>query len=170
MGESQKEKIEFRVAVAEDAPAIVKYIDDIYDEGIDTVHPPRRSVEEQAAVLSAWAEGRSFNLIALLGAKVVGQLVLAVGNAPHNRHMGSFGVAILEEARGMGVGTQLIQMMEERARTYPGFCRIELEVMPRNEAAHRLYTRLGYVEEGRKRKSANTTGTPEDTIIMAKVW
>jgi len=170
MADSQKEEITIRLAVAEDAAAIVEYIDDLLAEGIDTVHPPRRTVEEQAEVISSWEGERNFGLIAVSQGRVIGQLVFMCGGFPHNEHTGFFGIAIADAGRGQGIGTRLIEEMEERVRSYDTFCRIELEVMARNEAAIRLYERLGYVVEGRKRKATNTTGTPEDLIIMAKVW
>jgi len=170
MAESQKKEITIRLAVAEDAAAIVDFVRDLHAEGIDTIHPPRRTVEEQANVISSWEGQRSFGIVALSGGRVIGHLVFICGGLPHNEHAGFFGIAIARAGRGQGVGTRLIKEMEDRVRAYTDLCRIELEVMARNEAAIRLYERLGYVMEGRKRKATNTTGTPEDLIIMAKVW
>lgn len=121
-------------------------------------------------MISSWEGKRSFALVAVSRGRFIGQLVFMCGGLPHNEHAGFFGIAIARAGRGQGVGTRLIQEMEDRVRSYSDLYRIELEVMARNEAAIRLYERLGYVMEGRKRKATNTTGTPEDLIIIAKVW
>lgn len=49
---------------------------------------------------------------------------------------------ILPEFRGKGLGTELLSFVEEDYRGKIG--RFRLEVEPRNEAAVRLYERLGY--------------------------
>jgi len=45
--------------------------------------------------------------------------------------------------RGRGIGTALLAEVERRARAR-GACRITLEVNAANEAAQRLYRRLGF--------------------------
>ena len=148
MAEMQKQEIIIRTAVAEDAAAIVDYLEDLHAEGIDTIHPPRRTVEQQANVISSWEGTRSFGLVAVRHGRIIGQLVFICGGFPHNEHSGFFGMAIGRTGRGQGVGTRLIKEMEDSVRSYADFCRIELEVMARNEAAIRLYERLGYTMEG----------------------
>jgi len=171
MSETQTGEYEIRVAAREDAARMVQFLEDILDEGLDVIHPPRLTVEEEEEELRRCEEnGRSFFLLALRGDRVLGLLNLAAGGRPFSRHAGNMGISVLEDARGAGLGTRLMEEMERICRGWPDFCRIELEVHERNKAAHALYKRLGYVEEGVKRKSANTTGTPEDTILMAKVW
>ncbi|WP_214822017.1 GNAT family protein [Exiguobacterium sp. s35] len=50
--------------------------------------------------------------------------------------------------RGKGVGTEALRLLEERLRVQ-GTPRMELGVFAFNDAAHRLYTKLGYEEIGR---------------------
>ncbi|STO09384.1 GNAT family N-acetyltransferase [Exiguobacterium aurantiacum] len=52
------------------------------------------------------------------------------------------------EGRGRGVGTTALNLLEERLRQQ-GTPRIELGVFAFNEAAHRLYEKLGYEEIAR---------------------
>ena len=53
------------------------------------------------------------------------------------------GVALLPEYRGHGIGTGLMQMAREQARTH-GYTQLSLVVFEENAAALRLYRRLGY--------------------------
>ncbi|MBI3524783.1 MAG: GNAT family N-acetyltransferase [Betaproteobacteria bacterium] len=50
-----------------------------------------------------------------------------------------------------------------------GVTRIELAVYASNTAAIALYHRLGFVEEGLKRKARYLDGKYDDVVIMASV-
>ncbi|MCC5892829.1 GNAT family N-acetyltransferase [Exiguobacterium sp.] len=59
------------------------------------------------------------------------------------------GIVIGEtHGRGKGVGTNALRLLEDRLR-HQGTPRIELGVFAFNEAAHRLYEKLGYEEIAR---------------------
>ena len=53
------------------------------------------------------------------------------------------GVALLPEYRGHGIGTGLMQIARQQARTH-GYTQLSLVVFEENAAALRLYRRLGY--------------------------
>ena len=55
-------------------------------------------------------------------------------------------VAVAEEGRGKGIGSQLLISGEEHARTFSGIKRCTLYVMTENEGAHKLYLRKGYID------------------------
>ena len=57
-----------------------------------------------------------------------------------------------------------------RAKSWPGFCRIELDVVPWNTTAIRLYEAHGFTVEGTKRRAVNFRGRPDDLVLMALVW
>ncbi|MDR6727425.1 ribosomal protein S18 acetylase RimI-like enzyme [Paenibacillus amylolyticus] len=63
-----------------------------------------------------------------------------------NAETPEMGMAIIEEARGQGVGTRLIQAALEEAKQR-GIAAVSLSVDPDNEAI-RLYRRFGFVEVG----------------------
>ena len=52
-------------------------------------------------------------------------------------------LAVLPEYRGQGVGSRLLQAVDERAREL-GCCKTTLEVIESNESARRLYERMGF--------------------------
>lgn len=54
------------------------------------------------------------------------------------------GIAVDSEARGQGIGTQLLEAIESHAMT-TGADRIRLEVVDTNPGARRLYERFGFV-------------------------
>ncbi|MBP9855987.1 MAG: GNAT family N-acetyltransferase [Candidatus Pacebacteria bacterium] len=75
-------------------------------------------------------------------------------------------ISVRASHRGKGVGSLLMQAAEELARER-GARRMELEVFSQNPAVN-LYKRLGYEEEGRKRKAVEDNGEFDDIIFMAK--
>ena len=58
-----------------------------------------------------------------------------------------FSLEVLERLRGRGIGTRLLASLEGEARER-GFSRVGLGVALENEAARRLYLRLGYRRSG----------------------
>lgn len=50
------------------------------------------------------------------------------------------------QCRGNGIASRAIGVAEELVRTHPGYVAICMDVVPRNEAALRLYSRLGYTD------------------------
>ncbi|MFH1170581.1 MAG: GNAT family N-acetyltransferase [Candidatus Vogelbacteria bacterium] len=69
--------------------------------------------------------------------------------------------------RGQGIGTKLM-LEAERVAKGRGIRRLELEVFAKNIRAHKLFKRLGYEEEGRKRQVAQIQDSFDDLILMAK--
>lgn len=79
-------------------------------------------------------------------------------------------VAVSPLAQGRGVGSRLFAALFDTIATeHPGVTRLELVSRSGNEAAIRLYARLGFVEEGRfAGRVVLADGTVEDDIPMAK--
>ena len=75
-------------------------------------------------------------------------------------------IAVRKSHRGKGLGTKLMDAAEDFARER-GVRRIELEVFAKNPAVN-LYKRLGYEEEGRRRKAVEYNGEFDDVVLMAK--
>ncbi len=68
--------------------------------------------------------------------------------------------------RGRGLGRQLIEQALRAARER-GFERIELLVRSPNARAIRLYSQVGFQEEGRKRDAVRLDDGSEDEVLMA---
>lgn len=85
----------------------------------------------------------------------------------HSRaHIGILGIALLPEARGRGLGAQLLQAAIDRSWAR-GLTRIELSVRADNLNAKALYERLGFEHEGLARRASLIDGTYHDAFRMA---
>ena len=81
-------------------------------------------------------------------------------------HVITFGVMTVQEARGKGVATQLIQHLIHEARTEK-YEKITINAMSSNPTAIALYERLGFQLEGRLKKEYFIDGAYVDSLIYA---
>jgi RimJ/RimL family protein N-acetyltransferase len=106
--------------------------------------------------------------------EAVGAIFLK-GQAPfliHNRTH-EFGITIARQYQNKGYGPEAISWMLDWAFLTAGLHRVELTVFEWNERAHKLYQKLGFVPEGRKRECLWKGGRWWDSIqmgILAHEW
>jgi len=74
--------------------------------------------------------------------------VCAVRSRRKDDHRARFGISILKEYWGMGIGLALMDASVDCARQ-AGYTQLELEVVADNERAVSLYRRAGFEEYGR---------------------
>jgi putative acetyltransferase len=76
---------------------------------------------------------------------------------------------VLSAYRGRGIGTQLLTACLAKARS-KGITRVELEARADNAAALRLYQKLGFTHEARKRNAMRFDGRYYDSVQMSLVY
>ncbi len=103
------------------------------------------------------------------GEKVIGMAGLTVNASPRLRHSATLGIFVHNDYQGQGVGTLLIKTLLDLADNWLLLVRVELGVFTENEGAIRLYKRMGFEEEGIRRKAAIRNGTYADEMIMARI-
>jgi RimJ/RimL family protein N-acetyltransferase len=84
-------------------------------------------------------------------------------------HGGVLGMGIVEEHRGKGIGEALIRAALAQARQR-GMTRVELTVRADNERAIALYRKIGFADEGVKRKAIRVDGRYLDVRCMAVLF
>lgn len=77
----------------------------------------------------------------------------------------SFGIAVDIDFHGAGIGSRMTAWTVEQARRL-GCIRMRLSVYGRNEAARRIYERLGFAEV--ERQTVEHQGLTDDRIVMIK--
>lgn len=161
-----------RRATKGDAAGMAAFTAALQAEQLDTVRrrTPTTEAFEISEIETAEANGRAFILVAVAQDEVVGMLGLWATQEPHKRHAARFGVSVRKDWRRKGVGRELVQAAIRDAKSWPHFCRMELECTPNNEPAIRLYRSLGFQVEGCCRKSTNLGNGPQDMLLMSLVW
>lgn len=111
----------------------------------------------------------SFMIIALVDDKHAGNCSLsATGSRIRIRHRCNVAIALYEEFCGLGVGTSMLELLLEQAKTM-GFEQVELEVVARNERAIALYQKIGFEQVGCiPTAMRHKDGTYDDLLMMVK--
>lgn len=109
------------------------------------------------------------HVVALVDGGVVGWCDICPIARPVYRHGGVLGMGIVEEHRGKGIGEALMRAALEQARR-AGMKRVELTVRADNERAIALYRKIGFVDEGVKRKAIFVDGRYIDVVCMAVLF
>ncbi len=104
--------------------------------------------------------------VAVEAGTVVGWCDILPNPRPGFQHSGSVGMGVLRAWRGQGLGEALLAACIEKASA-KGLTRIELEVYADNAPAIALYRKLGFVEEGLKRRARVLDGRVQDLLVMA---
>ncbi len=144
----------------------------IYNQGIvdrlATLETEERTPEERRAWLAA-RDHRHPVLVAECDGRMAGFGSLNVFNprAAYD-HVADFSVYVERSWRGRGVGKQLLNALEARARTL-GFHKLVLSAFPFNAAGMALYEKCGFRVVGTYREQGRVDGQWVDTIIMEKL-
>ncbi len=132
-----------------------KYL--IFTEGPD-IENSKQFISE--IVLYKWTQ-----FLAVEGAKVLGWCDIIPSNRNGIEHVGHLGVGIVEAERRKGLGTVLIRtslmMLFQR-----GFNVWNWKCFLLYKATFRLYEKVGFNQEGRKRKARYIDGAFDGIIVM----
>ena len=147
-------------------PVTMDDIEPLVDIYLDTarhhaaIDPDRFRVPARADVaarLRPRIEGRGVRaeyVAAIVDGRMVGSASMYVDDLPHQgsmaaqRRVAEFGVSVLADWRGRGIGRALIEHLERWAADH-GADEVMLDVSIANPDAIRLYQAMGYVDTGR---------------------
>lgn len=135
----------------------------------NTLQLPYRSLESVREQLQAKPEDGHYHLVAEVDGQVVGSIGLHVNCRPRISHVAGFGMMVLDDWQGKGIGAALLQAALDLADKWLNLVRIELSVYTDNTAAIALYKKFGFTVEGTNRKAAFRDGVFVDTLMMARV-
>lgn len=102
------------------------------------------------------ASANEIEILAIVNGRMVGTAgIEAVGSKYKLRHRAEFGISVLREYWGLGLGRALTRACIQCARE-AGYSQIELNVVADNASAISLYAGEGFVEYGRNPRGFNS--------------
>ena len=110
-------------------------------------------------------------IIAMVDGRVAGTAgIEAVGRCYKVKHRAEFGISILKEYWGLGLGKALTKACIQCAKE-AGYAQLELNVVAENSAAISLYKSLGFEEFGRNPRGFNsrTSGYQELVYMLLEL-
>ena len=112
---------------------------------------------------------KEIELIAAVNGAVIGTAgIEAVGTKYKVRHRAEFGISVLKEFWGLGVGWSLMTSCIECAKT-AGYSQLELIVAAENKRALSMYEKAGFVEYGRNPKGFRSRMTGFQEIVYMRL-
>ena len=120
--------------------------------------------EQEARFLEEKTQSpNEIEIVALVDGTVAGTAgIEAVGKKVKVRHRAEFGISVLREYWGLGLGRALTKACIDCARA-AGYAQLELNAVAENQRALALYRDIGFVEYGRNPKGflSRTAGYQE---------
>ena len=162
-----------RNAVASDARALRETTQRTHAETDYLLsYPDEQSVDDEQEARSLEETERSGNeveLIAVIDGRIVGSAgVSAVRSRRKVAHRARFGISILKEYWGMGIGRVLMESCIDCARR-AGYAQLELEVVAGNERAMSLYRRAGFEEYGRNPRGYRSAAAGYQELVHMRL-
>lgn len=166
------EKFLVRTALAEDAERVLRFNQTIIREVpflLTTEEEFKLSSEQQTQFLKEILDNNGkLAILAEYQSNIIGFLDFQNGHKKRIQHQGSFGMSVTENYRNEGIGRAMLTLLLDWANENPLIEKVCLEVFDKNTNAISLYTKLGFVEEGRKLKAVKANGNLYyDLISMA---
>ncbi len=158
--------IEIKKADKEDLQGIIECFDDVMKEEIYLLGEKYLG-DEDFLSMRIMDEDNELFLVAKHNGKVIGVLTLTRERFKKNRHVAQLGIAIRKGYRGLGIGTNLIDLSFSWAMEI-GIEKICLEVFSTNTVAIQLYRNMGFVQECVRKKQFKIRGEYVDDVLMAK--
>ena len=162
-----------RNAVASDARALRDVMQRTHSETDYLLsYPDEQSVDDEQEARSLAETERSDNeveLVAVLGGRIVGSAgITALGSRRKVVHRARFGISILKEYWGLGIGRALMEACIDCARR-AGYTQLELEVVAGNERALSLYRRAGFEEYGRNPRGYRSAAAGYQELVHMRL-
>jgi len=155
-----------RPAVTADADTLVALGRGVASEEELWLTYNRSPSDERRNVKGVRRDPNAAAFVAETGEGVVGRLSIARDGNPVSHHVAELGLMVAASARHRGIGTALMEEAVKWARG-SGVTKLELHVFPHNEPAIALYRKLGFQEEGHRRRHYRIAGHYVDAILMA---
>ena len=164
---------ELRNAEGKDAEAFLDYFIQCHGEtDYLTTYPDETGsdIDVEATRLQALADSDAdIEIMAIVDGKVVGSAGISkLRERDKVKHRAEFGISILKEYWGLGIGSALTKACIDCAKQ-AGFRQLELDVVAENACAIHLYEKYGFVEYGRNPMGFHTRGGSWQELVLMRL-
>lgn len=118
--------------------------------------------------VSSMRKNNKVQIFAESNGRIIGSASIERKRHQRKNQVGDFGIAILQEFSGLGIGKHMMDNTEKDAKKMK-FEMIELGVYGKNKIAQNLYDKMGFKVAGKIPKSVKSRKGYDDDIIMYKV-
>lgn len=126
------------------------------------------SVEQEEKFLHEMLNGQgNLAIVAECNDQIIAFLNFQNGQKKRIQHQGVFGMSVAKAYQNQGIGKAMLESLLDWAKENPLIEKVSLEVFARNANAIALYKKVGFEEEGRKRKETKMNNDYDDLILMA---
>ena len=133
------------------------------DENTHTVE------EERDFLLRKEASPDEIELLAFVDGQAVGSAgFYCVGRREKTRHRAEFGISVVKDCWGLGIGRALTEACILLAK-HAGYSQLELQVVADNAAAVALYRSVGFAEYGRNPKGFRSRLTGWQELLLMRL-
>lgn len=166
-------EIIFRYPTKDDLELLVDYINTLSKEKTFIIFQGEQvSLEEEKKYLDEQLkgikEGKIVQLLAFSDGKLIGNTQINLKDKA-TKHTAVFGISIAKEFRGEGTGALLMEkIIAEAKESLKGLKIITLTCFANNEAAKRLYEKMGFIEYGKLPKGLIHKDQFIDHVYMFK--
>jgi RimJ/RimL family protein N-acetyltransferase len=155
-----------------DAQDLMNLINSLVKEGADIAKAKPVTIEEEKIWLKDFITSiknkEKIIILAEMDSVCVGSCEVTKDAYDVSRHVGTLGIGIIKQARGIGIGTTLIKTTLDEAKKKLGLELVKLYVFDSNNIGRSIYAELGFKEIGRIPKGVYHNKKYKDDIIMAK--
>ena len=168
-----REKIIIRNAAASDGGAVLEIFNLTHTETdylLSYVDESQHNPENEAEFLKKKEESQNeIELSAIANGRVVGLSgISAVGAKYKVRHRAEFGISVIKEYWGLGIGRALMDACIKCAKE-AGYIQLELSVVADNQRAISMYKSTGFVEYGRNPKGFNSRESGFQELVFMRL-
>lgn len=122
--------------------------------------------QEENMIENILKKDNALFIIAEFDGKIIGNLNFTGGSRLRNAHVGEFGVSVVKEHWGKGIGEELIKYLIEWSKETGKIRKINLRVRTDNIRGINLYNKLGFVQEGILKRDFLFNGIFYDSLLM----
>lgn len=161
----------FRYPKPSDLIELMRTINSLVEERADIAKATKVTYKQEkiwlADVLKSIKKKESIMVVAQVDDVVIGSCQIIKDSFDVSRHVGTLGIALRKESRGIGIGTKLVQLCLAESKKI-GIKVVKIYVFDSNKKAMKFYKKFGFKEAGRIRDGVFHNNRYKDDIIMTK--